>query len=82
MGRRFVRRAGQHESHTGCVTSFGTVGLLAKYTNHRFYTKRSTEAELLGDSDYLPHALQNKLIKEAQSQIMCQCFLEQDTKVQ
>lgn len=44
-------------SHTGGVISFGTGGILCKSTKQKLNTKSSTEAELIGASDYLPHTI-------------------------
>lgn len=41
-------------SHTGGVISFGTGGILCKSSKQKLNTKSSTEAELVGASDYLP----------------------------
>jgi hypothetical protein len=40
-------------SHTGGVTSFGTGGLVCKSGKQKLNTKSSTEAEVVGASDYL-----------------------------
>ena len=45
------------QSHTGGVLSFGTGGLLCKSSRQKLNTKSSTEAELVGASDYLPNTI-------------------------
>jgi hypothetical protein len=57
---------GDMKSHTGGVTSFCTMGLLAKSTKQKLNTKSSTEAELVGASNYLPHTMWVKIFMEAQ----------------
>ena len=44
-------------SHTGGVISFGVGGLLCKSSKQKLNTKSSTEAELVGASDYLPNTI-------------------------
>ena len=44
-------------SHTGGVISFGTGGILCKSSKQKLNTKSSTEAELIGASDYLPNTI-------------------------
>jgi hypothetical protein len=53
-------------SHTGGVISFGRGGIICKSKKQKINTKSSTEAELVGASDYLPHALYVKMFMEAQ----------------
>lgn len=45
------------KSHTGGVMSFGTGGLICKSSKQKLNTKSSTEAELVGASDYLPNLM-------------------------
>jgi hypothetical protein len=42
------------KSHTSGIMSLGTGGILCKSTKQKLNTKSSTEAELVGASDYLP----------------------------
>ena len=44
-------------SHTGGVISLGTGGILCKSTKQKLNTKSSTEAEVIGVSDYLPSTI-------------------------
>ena len=48
---------GDMRSHTGGVISFGTGGILCKSSKQKLNTKSSTEAELVGASDYLPNTI-------------------------
>ena len=68
------------KSHTGGLLSFGTGGLLCKSSKQKLNTKSSTEAELVGASDYLPNALWTKMFLEAQGYTVDECFLEQDNE--
>ena len=45
------------KSHTGASTSFGRGVISTKSSKQRLNTKSSTEAELVGVSDYLPHCV-------------------------
>jgi hypothetical protein len=54
------------KSHTGGVVSFGTGAAMSKSSKQKLNTKSSTEAELVGASDYLPHAIWAKKFLEAQ----------------
>jgi hypothetical protein len=47
------------KSHTGGVMSMGTGGLVCKSSKQKLNTK-STEAELVGATDYLPNTIQWK----------------------
>jgi len=50
-------------SHTCGINSFGFGGFMGKSTKQKLNTKSSTEAELMGDSDYLPNTIWLKLFK-------------------
>ena len=54
------------QSHTGGVISFGWGGLIYKSKWQKINTKSSTEAELVGASNYIPHTLYVKYFMEAQ----------------
>jgi hypothetical protein len=54
------------KSHTGGVVSFRTGAALRKSSKQKLNTKSSTEAELVGASDYLPHAIWAKKFMERQ----------------
>ena len=55
-------------------------GLAGKSGKQKLNTRSSTEAELVGASDYLPHALWVKLFMEAQGYVMTEAVLEQDNE--
>ncbi len=48
---------GDMKSHTGGVVSFGTGATMSKSSKQKLNTKSSTEAELVGASDYLPNPI-------------------------
>ena len=68
------------KSHTGGVTSFGIGGLVCKSSKQKLNTKSSTEAEVVGASDYLPNTIWVKLFMEAQGYRIAETFLEQDNE--
>ena len=45
------------KSHTGGVMSFGIGGFVCKSSKQKLNTKSSTEAEVVGASDYLPNTI-------------------------
>ena len=45
------------KSHTGGVVSFGNGAIMSKSSKQKLNTKSSTEAELVGASDYLPYPI-------------------------
>jgi hypothetical protein len=54
------------KSHTGGVVSFGTGVLMGKSSKQKLNMKSSTEAELVGASDCLPHAIWARKFMEKQ----------------
>jgi hypothetical protein len=54
------------KSHTGGIMSFGTGGFVPKSSKQKLNTKSSTEAELIGASDYIPNTLWTKNFLVAQ----------------
>jgi len=54
------------KSHTSGIMSLEIGGIAQKSTKHKLNTKSSTEAELVGASDYLPNVLWVKMFMEAQ----------------
>ena len=68
------------KSHTGGITSFGLGGFMGKSTKQNLNTKSSTEAELIGASDYLPNTIWLKLFMEAQGHKMDEIVFEQDNE--
>ena len=68
------------KSHTGGLISFGTGGVLCKSSKQKLNTKSSTEAELVGASDYIPNSLWVKMFLEAQGYTISESILEQDNE--
>lgn len=67
-------------SHMGGGLSFGTGALLCKSSKQKLNTKSSTEAEVVGASDYLPNTMWTKMFMEAQGHKISECFFEQDNE--
>jgi hypothetical protein len=67
-------------SHTGGVMSMGRGGILCKSTKQKLNTKSSTEAELVGATDYLPNTIWSKLFLEAQGHIIESNVFNQDNE--
>jgi hypothetical protein len=68
------------KSHTGGVMLFGVGGLVCKSSKQKLNTKSSTEAELVGASDYLPNTIWVKHFLEAQGYRLDDNILEQDNE--
>ena len=51
------------KSHTGGMISFGTGSLFCKSTKQKLNTKSSTEAELVGASDYLVNTMAQNVLR-------------------
>jgi hypothetical protein len=56
----------------------GTGGLMFKSTKQKLNTKSSTEAELVGATDYIPSTLWSKMFMEAQGHMITSNIFEQD----
>jgi hypothetical protein len=67
-------------SHTGGLISFGQGGIACKSSKQKLNTKSSTEAELVGASNYLPNTIWVKMFMEAQGHKVHQNVLEQDNE--
>jgi hypothetical protein len=67
-------------SHTGGAISFGRGAIICKSTKQKINTKSSTEAELIGASDYLPHTLYVRMFMEAQGYPIKQATFYQDNE--
>jgi hypothetical protein len=67
-------------SHTGGVISFGRGGIVCKSKKQKINTKSSTEAELIGASDNLPHTLYVKMFMKAQGYSINKATFYQDNK--
>jgi hypothetical protein len=60
--------------------SLGIGGIVCKSSKQKLNTKSSTEAELVGASDYLPNTVWVKMFLEAQGYKVEESFLEQDNE--
>ena len=67
-------------SHTGGVVSFGIGGVLCKSSKQKLNTKSSTEAELIGVSDYLPNTLWVMNFMKSQGYPILSSYLAQDNQ--
>jgi len=68
------------KSHTGGVISFGRGAVMSKSSKQKLNTKSSTEAELVGASDYLSYPIWAKKFLEAQSYSMKRNIFYQDNQ--
>jgi hypothetical protein len=68
------------KSHTGGVVSFGRGAAMSKSSKHKLNTKSSTEAELVGASDYLPYPIWAKKFLGAQGYPLEENVLYQDNQ--
>ena len=53
------------QSHTGGAISWGTGELLTKFSKQKLNTESSTEAEVVGVSDFLPNVIWTQMFLEA-----------------
>jgi hypothetical protein len=68
------------KSHTGGAVSFGTGAAMSKSSKQKLNTKSSTEAELVGASDYLPHGIWARKFMEKQGFKLVQNTFYQDNQ--
>ncbi|KAI2490730.1 Reverse transcriptase (RNA-dependent DNA polymerase) [Fragilaria crotonensis] len=68
------------KSHTGGLLSFGTGGLVCKSAKQKLNTKSSTEAELVGASDYLPNLMWVQNFLKGQGYEVKESTLQQDNE--
>jgi hypothetical protein len=68
------------KSHTGGVMSFGLGGLVCKSSKQKLNTKSSTEAEVVGASDYLPNTMWAQMFLEGQGYKLEESIMEQDNE--
>ena len=68
------------KSHTGGTVSFGRGSIMSKSSKQKLNTKSSTEAELVGTSDYLPYAIWAKKFLEYQGYTLRENLFHQDNK--
>ena len=71
---------GDIKSHTGGVITFGRGGIACKSTKQKLVMKSSTEAELVGASEYLPSTIWVQHFLEAQGFPLRQSYFEQDNQ--
>ena len=68
------------KSHTGGAITLGTGALMCKSTKQKLNTKSSTEAEVVGASDFLPSAIWTRMFLQAQGFVLTENFFLQDNK--
>ena len=68
------------KSHTGRVITFGRGGIACKSAKQKVVTKSSTEAELVGASEYLPSTIWVQYFLQAQGFPHRNSYLEQDNQ--
>jgi hypothetical protein len=68
------------KSHTGGTISFGTGTVMCKSTKQKLNTKSSTEAEVVGTSDYIPNTIWLRMFLEAQGYSVTSNILYQDNQ--
>jgi hypothetical protein len=68
------------KSHTGGCASFGRGVFMTKSTKQKLNTKSSTEAELVGASDYLPNTIWATYFMEAQGHVVEDSIFYQDNQ--
>jgi hypothetical protein len=68
------------KSHTGGVISFGRGAALSKCSKQKLNVKSSTEAELVGASDYLPYPIWVKKFLEGQGYDLTENIFYQDNE--
>jgi len=70
------------KSHTGGVISMGRGTIMCKSTKQKLNTKSSTEAELVGATDYLPNTIWARMFLKAQGYGLEENVFFRTTKVQ
>ncbi|GFH55456.1 hypothetical protein CTEN210_11932 [Chaetoceros tenuissimus] len=68
------------KSHTGGAMSFGRGVICSKSNKQKLNTKSSTEAEVVGASDYLPNTIWLRMFLEAQGYIIEENLYYQDNE--
>jgi hypothetical protein len=68
------------KSHTGGVVSFGIGAVMSKSSKQKLNVKSSTEAELVGASDYLPYPIWAKKFLAAQGYELKENVFYQDNQ--
>jgi len=67
-------------SHTGGLMSFGLGAICCKSSKQKLNTKSSTEAELVGASDYLPHTIWTRMFLLEQGYAIEENIFAQDNQ--
>ena len=67
-------------SHTGAVMSMGTGAFGCKSTKQKLNTKSSTEAEVVGASDFLPSTIWARMFLESQGYLLTDNIFHQDNQ--
>jgi hypothetical protein len=68
------------KSHTGGLISLAHGVIMGKSSKQKLNTKSSTEAEVVGESDYLPNAIWTKFFLEAKGYQVADNVFAQDNK--
>jgi hypothetical protein len=68
------------KSHTGGVVSFGIGAVMSKSSKQKLNVKSSTEAELVGASDYLPYPIWAKKFLACQGYVLKENVFYQDNQ--
>jgi hypothetical protein len=68
------------KSHTGGAVSFGRGAVVCKSAKQKLNTKSSTEAELVGASDYLPYPIWGKRLLKGQGYYLKENIFHQDNQ--
>jgi hypothetical protein len=68
------------KSHTGGATSLGRGAIMCKSTKQKLNAKSSTEAEVVGSSDYLPNAIWARMFLAKQGYELSKNIFYQDNQ--
>jgi Reverse transcriptase (RNA-dependent DNA polymerase) len=71
---------GDMRSHTGGVVSFGRGSVISKSIKQKLNTKSSTEAEVVGASDFFPTMIWARMFLESQGYQLVENILHQDNQ--
>jgi len=71
---------GDMKSHTGGATSLGRGAIMCKSTKQKLNTKSSTEAEVVGSSDYLPNTIWARMFLAKQGYELTENIFYQDNQ--
>ena len=68
------------KSHTSGATSLGRGAIMCKFTKQKLNTKSSTEAEVVGSSDYLPNTVWTRMFLAEQGYKLTENIFYQDNQ--